>query len=41
MKRKAFFGGALALQAFWAIVSLWLGRVVLAAGLRKLVLQGG
>jgi ABC-2 type transport system permease protein len=33
--------GALALQSFWAIVGLWLGRLVLAAGLRKLVVQGG
>lgn len=33
--------GALALQAFWALTWLGIGRVVLAAGLRKLVIQGG
>ena len=33
--------GLLTLQAFWAGVLLLLGRIVLAAGLRKLVLQGG
>jgi ABC-2 type transport system permease protein len=33
--------GALALQAIWALVLLGLGRVVLAAGTRKLVIQGG
>jgi len=31
----------LALQAAWAVVLLGLGRVVLAAGTRKLVVQGG
>ncbi|MDQ3823916.1 MAG: ABC-2 family transporter protein, partial [Actinomycetota bacterium] len=33
--------GTLALQAFWAVAVLALGRVVLAAGTRKLVVQGG
>jgi ABC-2 type transport system permease protein len=33
--------GLLALQAFWAAVLLLLGRAVLAAGMRKLVIQGG
>lgn len=33
--------GLLALQTFWAAALLLLGRVVLAAGLRKLVIQGG
>jgi ABC-2 type transport system permease protein len=33
--------GALALQAVWALVVLAVGRVVLAAGTRKLVVQGG
>jgi viologen exporter family transport system permease protein len=33
--------GLLALQAVWAVVLLGLGRVVLAAGMRKLVVQGG
>jgi ABC-2 type transport system permease protein len=33
--------GALALQALWAVVLLGLGRVALAAGTRKLVIQGG
>jgi ABC-2 type transport system permease protein len=32
---------ALVLQAFWAVVMLWFGRLVLAAALRKLVVQGG
>jgi ABC-2 type transport system permease protein len=32
---------ALALQAAWALALLGLGRVVLAAGVRKLVVQGG
>jgi ABC-2 type transport system permease protein len=32
---------ALALQAFWALALLGLGRLVLAAGERKLVVQGG
>jgi ABC-2 type transport system permease protein len=33
--------GALALQAAWAVVLLALGRVVLAAGTKRLVIQGG
>jgi ABC-2 type transport system permease protein len=33
--------GLLALQAFWALVLLAVGRGVLAAGMRKLVIQGG
>jgi ABC-2 type transport system permease protein len=33
--------GLLALQTTWAVVLLGLGRLVLAAGLRKLVIQGG
>jgi ABC-2 type transport system permease protein len=33
--------GLLGLQALWAAVLLLLGRVVLAAGMRKLVIQGG
>jgi viologen exporter family transport system permease protein len=33
--------GALALQVFWAIVMLAIGRLVLAAALHKLVVQGG
>jgi len=33
--------GLLALQAFWAGALLLLGRAVLAAGMRKLVIQGG
>lgn len=32
---------ALALQAFWAVAMLALGRLVLAAALHKLVIQGG
>lgn len=32
---------ALAFQAFWALALLGLGRVVLAAGVRRLVVQGG
>jgi ABC-2 type transport system permease protein len=32
---------ALALQAFWAVVMLGFGRIVLGAALRKLVVQGG
>ena len=32
---------ALALQAFWSVAMLGLGRLVLAAALRKLVIQGG
>jgi ABC-2 type transport system permease protein len=33
--------GVLALQAVWALALLGLGRAVLAAGTRKLVVQGG
>jgi ABC-2 type transport system permease protein len=33
--------GLLALQAVWAALLLGLGRLVLAAGMRKLVIQGG
>src|SRR3954463_815875 len=33
--------GVLALQAFWALVLLGLGRIALARGTRKLVIQGG
>lgn len=33
--------GALALQAFWAVALLALGRLAIAAGTRKLVIQGG
>ncbi len=33
--------GLLALQAFWAAALLLLGRAVLGAGMRKLVVQGG
>ena len=33
--------GALSLQAFWALAMLWIGRIVLGAALRKLVVQGG
>jgi ABC-2 type transport system permease protein len=33
--------GLLALQAFWALALLAVGRGVLAAGMRKLVIQGG
>ena len=33
--------GLLGLQAFWAAVLLLIGRAVLAAGMRKLVIQGG
>ena len=32
---------ALALQAFWAVAMLTLGRLVLSAALHKLVVQGG
>jgi viologen exporter family transport system permease protein len=32
---------ALALQVLWAIVLLWIGRLVLSAALHKLVVQGG
>jgi ABC-2 type transport system permease protein len=32
---------ALALQAFWAVAMLLIGRAVLAAAMRKLVVQGG
>ena len=31
----------LAVQAAWAVIRLGLGRVVLAAGTQKLVIQGG
>jgi ABC-2 type transport system permease protein len=37
----AALAGALALQAFWALALLALGRVALSAGTRKLVIQGG
>jgi ABC-2 type transport system permease protein len=37
----ASLAGALALQAMWALALLGLGRLVLAAGTRKLVIQGG
>jgi ABC-2 type transport system permease protein len=33
--------GAFALQAFWAVALLATGKVMLAAALRKLVIQGG
>jgi ABC-2 type transport system permease protein len=33
--------GALLLQAFWAAAMLGIGRLMLTAGLRKLVVQGG
>jgi ABC-2 type transport system permease protein len=33
--------GLLALQAFWAVALLLLGRLVLRSGMRKLVVQGG
>ena len=33
--------GLLGLQALWAVLLLGLGRLVLAAGMRKLVIQGG
>ncbi len=33
--------GALALQAFWAVLLLSLGRFVLAAAMRRVVVQGG
>ena len=33
--------GLLGLQAFWAAALLLLGRLVLRAGMRKLVIQGG
>jgi hypothetical protein len=33
--------GVLALQAFWALFFLGLGRVALNAGRQKLVVQGG
>src|SRR5262249_22876967 len=33
--------GALAFQAFWALALLGLGRLLLAAGVRRLVVQGG
>jgi ABC-2 type transport system permease protein len=37
----AALAGAIVLQAFWALVFLGLGRLVLRAGSRKLVIQGG
>lgn len=37
----ASLAGVLAIQAGWALALLALGRVVLAAGTRKLVIQGG
>ena len=33
--------GTLALQVFWAVVLLGLGRLALRSGSRKLVVQGG
>ena len=33
--------GVIALQAFWAVVFLGLGRLALRAGRQKLVVQGG
>jgi ABC-2 type transport system permease protein len=39
--RGAELAGLLALQAVWAAVLLGLGRLVLGAGMRKLVVQGG
>ena len=39
--RGAELASLLALQAFWAVALLLLGRLVFAAGLRKLVIQGG
>jgi ABC-2 type transport system permease protein len=37
----AELAGLLALQAFWAVALLLCGRALLAAGMRKLVIQGG
>src|SRR5712691_8130412 len=37
----ASLAGVLVLQAFWALALLALGRAALAAGTRKLVIQGG
>lgn len=37
----AGLAGVLALQAFWALVLLGLGRIALRSGARKLVIQGG
>src|SRR5712691_1321172 len=37
----ASLAGVLVLQAFWALALLALGRIALAAGTRKLVIQGG
>jgi ABC-2 type transport system permease protein len=37
----AGLAGVIALQAFWALVLLGLGRLALRAGSRKLVIQGG
>jgi ABC-2 type transport system permease protein len=39
--RGVELAGLLALQAFWATALLLLGRALLGAGLRKLVIQGG
>lgn len=39
--RGVELAGLLALQAFWAAALLLLGRALLGAGLRKLVIQGG
>jgi ABC-2 type transport system permease protein len=39
--RGVQLAGLLALQAFWAVALLLLGRALLGAGLRKLVVQGG
>jgi ABC-2 type transport system permease protein len=39
--RGVQLAGLLALQAFWAAALLLLGRALLGAGLRKLVVQGG
>jgi viologen exporter family transport system permease protein len=39
--RGVELAGLLALQAFWAVALLLLGRALLGAGLRKLVIQGG
>jgi ABC-2 type transport system permease protein len=39
--RGAELAGLLALQAFWAVALLLVGRAALAAGTRRLVVQGG
>ena len=39
--RGVELAGLLALQTFWAATLLLLGRALLGAGLRKLVVQGG